>query len=38
MPAQSFISTCQAKAAEELEVELEEAEKFDDSADVQEAH
>jgi len=38
MPAQSFISTCRAKAAEELKAELEEAEIFDDGADVQEAN
>lgn len=37
MPAHSFMSSCRTKAAEDLEVELQEAEIFDDGADIQEA-
>lgn len=38
MPAHSFLGACRKKAAEELEIELQEAEIFDDGADVQEAN
>jgi hypothetical protein len=38
MPAYSFLGACRKKAADELEQELQEAEIFDDGADVQEAN
>lgn len=38
MPGHSFLSNCRRKAAEEIEVELQEAELFDDGADDQEAN
>jgi hypothetical protein len=38
MPGHSFLSNCRRKAAEDIEVELQEAELFDDGTDDQEAN
>ena len=38
MPNETFLGTCKRKAAEELESELQEAELFENGADVQEAN